>query len=149
MVVIKDQLEINGEFDLDKQIDCTEYINRKEPIAANNFSTAIYTLNDLLKWQVKGLEYEVITMTKADFVYYFEFSEPFYNYFYVDEFYELQFTGYRDYHTSNGAVVSMPKDIPVTSRTFYSSEELYAFVDEKNSIAANFNVYGEIGRAHV
>ncbi len=140
IVVIKEQLELDGYFDLDKQINCTEYINRKEPTNSSNI-TAIYSLNDLLKWQVKGLEYEVITMTKSDFVFYFDWPDPIHYYFYVDEYNELQFTGYRDYLTEKGKVVSMPKDIPVTNRTFNSYEDLVSFVDYNYSNEVNYNVY--------
>ncbi len=147
MVVIKDQLEVDGQFDLEKQINCTEYINRKNPTNINNNITALYSLNDLLKWQVKGLEYEVLTMKKDDFVFYYRWAAEEYGwaealeqYFYVDEYNELQFAGYYDYVTSNGMLISIPKDIPIANRTFYSYEDLASYIDESYSINTSIDV---------
>ena len=139
MVVIKDQLEVDGRFDLEKQIDCTKYINRKEPTNNNNV-TALYSLNDLLKWQVKGLEYEVLSMTKDDFVFYYDWPEAIEQYFYVDEYNELQFTGYYDFFTYDGKVVSAPKEIPITNRAFYSYEDLVSYLDATYRNQTNYDL---------
>lgn len=56
MSVIKSQLETDGEFDGNKEIDVTAYVNRAEQLSGN-YVTANYRLEDLLKWGKYGLEY--------------------------------------------------------------------------------------------
>lgn len=56
MSVIKSQLETDGEFDGNKKIDVTAYVNRAEQLSGS-YVTANYRLEDLLKWGKYGLEY--------------------------------------------------------------------------------------------
>ena len=56
MSVIKSQLETDGEFDGNKTIDVTAYVNRAEQLSGQ-YVTANYRLEDLLKWGKYGLEY--------------------------------------------------------------------------------------------
>ncbi len=56
MSVIKSQLETNGEFNPDKVIDVTSYVNRAEQLSGL-YVTARYRLEDLLKWGKYGFEY--------------------------------------------------------------------------------------------
>lgn len=56
MSVIKSQLETDGEFDTNKEIDVTAYVNRAEQLSGK-YVTAKYRLEDLLKWGKYGYEY--------------------------------------------------------------------------------------------
>ncbi|MDE6606947.1 MAG: HAMP domain-containing histidine kinase [Lachnospiraceae bacterium] len=56
MSVIKSQLETDGEFDGNKEIDVTAYVNRAEQLSGK-YVTAAYRLEDLLKWGKYGFEY--------------------------------------------------------------------------------------------
>lgn len=56
MSVIKSQLEKDGEFDGNKEIDVTAYVNRAEQLSGK-YVTANYRLEDLLKWGKYGFEY--------------------------------------------------------------------------------------------
>lgn len=56
MSVIKGQLETLGEFDGNKEIDVTAYVNRSEQLSGK-YVTATYKLEDLLKWGKYGFEY--------------------------------------------------------------------------------------------
>ncbi|MBQ8117452.1 MAG: HAMP domain-containing histidine kinase [Lachnospiraceae bacterium] len=70
LVVIKEQLETNGEFRSSKLIDVTEYAGRKG--AENNCPvTMLYELEDLIKWGKYGIEYTDRAMSMSDFVNYF------------------------------------------------------------------------------
>lgn len=57
-VTIRSQMETNGQFDLNKEINISEYYNRKEGNTVvfneNFFSNAVYRLEDLIRWQQKG-----------------------------------------------------------------------------------------------
>jgi len=57
--VIRNQLETNGEYDAKKEIDISAYANRMEPVQSNEV-TAIYYLDDLIKWANYGFEYQTI-----------------------------------------------------------------------------------------
>jgi len=56
MSVIRSQLETDGEFDGNKEIDVTAYVNRAEQLSGK-YVTASYRLEDLLKWGKYGFEY--------------------------------------------------------------------------------------------
>lgn len=93
LVVIKGQLETGGEFDSSKLIDVTEYANRKGngndcPV------TAVYELEDLIKWGKYGVEYTNRAMSMSDFVNYFGPATSPYNFELKDG--ELTFIGFYD-----------------------------------------------------
>lgn len=70
LVVIKEQLETGGEFDPSKLIDVTEYADRKG--SGNGCPvTAVYELEDLIKWGKYGVEFTNRAMSMSDFVNYF------------------------------------------------------------------------------
>lgn len=56
MSVIKSQLETDGYFDANKEIDVTAYVKRAEQLSGR-YVTARYKLEDLLKWGKYGFEY--------------------------------------------------------------------------------------------
>lgn len=94
LVVIKGQVETDGEFNPSKQIDVTAYANRKSgendcPI------TAVYELDDLIKWGKYGIEYTNRSMSMSDFVNYFAPVDNPANYA-LDETGKLYFQGYAD-----------------------------------------------------
>ncbi len=94
LVVVKGQLETDGEFDADKLIDVTEYVNRKG--ADNNCPvTAVYELEDLIKWGKYGVEYTNRAMSMSDFVNYFGPALSPDN-FALNEDGELEFAGFYD-----------------------------------------------------
>lgn len=92
LVVIKEQLEIDGMFAPSKEIDVTAYANRKGngngcPI------TAIYELDDLIKWGKYGIEYNNRAMSLSDFVnYFYPVNDP--ANFGFDEYGNLVFRGF-------------------------------------------------------
>ena len=70
LMVIKGQMETNGSFDPHKHIDITEFASGKSggedcPV------TAVYELEDLIKWGKYGVEYTDRIMSMSDFVNYF------------------------------------------------------------------------------
>lgn len=92
LVVIKGQLETNGEFDAAKEIDVTAFANRKGngnecPV------TAVYELDNLIKWGKNGIDYNDRPWSMSDFVnYYGEVILP--DNFGVDEDGGLYFRGF-------------------------------------------------------
>lgn len=94
LVVIKGQVETNEEFDAEKQIDVTQYANRTG--RGNDATvTAVYQLEDLIKWGKYGVEYTNRPMSLSDFVNYFGQATSSAN-FALDEQGQLYFAGFRD-----------------------------------------------------
>ncbi|MCR5754210.1 MAG: HAMP domain-containing histidine kinase [Acetatifactor sp.] len=92
LVVIKSQMETDGYFDSSKYVDVTKYANRKG--TGNNCPiTAIYKLDDLIKWGKYGVQYHVKTMPMSDFLFYFDTPISI-DQFGIDEFGDLYFKGY-------------------------------------------------------
>lgn len=63
--VVSSQMQTEGNFDRKKLVDVTAYNHRSEGISGD-YVTAIYTLEDLLKWQKYGFEYTTKEMTEAE-----------------------------------------------------------------------------------
>ncbi len=79
LVMIKGQLETGGVFNPSRKIDVTEYAAQMDeehqcPV------TAVYELDDLIKWGKAGVGYTERTMSQSEFVNYFG------NVLYVDNF---------------------------------------------------------------
>lgn len=70
MSVIKSQLETNGEYEGKKEIDITAYVNRTSMLSESDV-TAVYYLDDLIKWGNYGFNYETVYGTENDFAIYF------------------------------------------------------------------------------
>jgi hypothetical protein len=70
LMVIKGQMETNGSFDPYKYIDITEFVSGKTG-GADCPVTAVYELEDLIKWGKYGVEYTDRIMSMSDFVNYF------------------------------------------------------------------------------
>jgi len=92
LVMIKGQLETNGAFDPSKKIDVTKY-------ALNTGTdndcplTAVYELDDLIKWGKYGIEYTNRIMSMSEFVNYFGNVLCPEN-FGLDEYGQLRFEGF-------------------------------------------------------
>lgn len=61
--VVSSQMETEGAFDGEKLVDVTAYNHRSEGLTGE-YVTAVYKLEDLLKWQKYGFEYTVKEMTE-------------------------------------------------------------------------------------
>ena len=70
LMVIKGQMETNGSFDPHKHVDITEFVSGKTG-GADCPVTAVYELEDLIKWGKYGAEYTDRIMSMSDFVNYF------------------------------------------------------------------------------
>lgn len=70
LMVIKGQMETGGNFDPKKHIDITEFASGKDG-GAECPVTAVYELEDLIKWGKYGVEYTDRIMSMSDFVNYF------------------------------------------------------------------------------
>ncbi len=92
LVWLRDELETNGVFDGEKEIDITAFAART--VSLNDCSaTASYRLADLIKWGRSGISYTMRTMTMSAFVNYFGSPVMPCNYA-VDEDGNLYFTGF-------------------------------------------------------
>ncbi len=70
--VIQEQLETDGYFDGSKHIDVTQYVNRKY-LKSNSPITAVYTLENLIKWGRYGVELPELRLpSKIEFLTFFE-----------------------------------------------------------------------------
>ncbi|MBO4981972.1 MAG: HAMP domain-containing histidine kinase [Lachnospiraceae bacterium] len=93
-VVIQEEMENGGVFDADKRIDVTRYAARRKEEADCDV-TAVYKLEDLIKWGKHGIEYSNRPMSMTEFVNYFGPAASVEN-FALDEDGELYFAGFRD-----------------------------------------------------
>lgn len=121
LVVIKGQLETDGSFDPSKKIDVTEYANRKG--TGNDCPiTAVYELDNLIKWGKNGIEYTNRPWSLSDFVNYFgEVVLP--KNFMVDSYGELCFAGFDNAElseTEEAAILSLMSE--------YTTEQLEEMV---------------------
>ena len=57
LVAERTQLETAGEYDGDKVVDVTAFVNRGTTLPGD-YITAKYSLSDLLKWSQSGFQYE-------------------------------------------------------------------------------------------
>jgi len=126
LVVIKGQLETDGQFDPSKHIDVTEYANRKGtgnecPI------TVVYQLDDLIKWGKNGVEYTNRPWSMSDFVnYYGVVNHP--DNFALDEYGQLYFTGYahkngEELPDAAQQVITDPAKAPIVEKLAEYTEE--------------------------
>ena len=92
LVVIRNQVETDGVFDPRKHIDVTAFASRKSE-NPNCKITAVYELDDLIRWGKIGVFYYNRVMSLSDFVNYFG-SLYDSRYFGLDENGELYFKGF-------------------------------------------------------
>ncbi len=65
LIALRTQLETGGEYDSDKTIDVTAYVNRGTTLPGD-YVTAVYYLSDLLKWAQGGFAYETKDFSKEE-----------------------------------------------------------------------------------
>ncbi len=93
LVVVKGQLETDGVLDPFKKIDVTEYA-RMTGVGAECEVTAVYELDNIIKWGKYGVEYTNRIMSISEFVNYFGYC--FYpENFSLDEYGQLVFSGFQ------------------------------------------------------
>lgn len=92
LVALKGYLETDGALDPAKKIDVLAYAQR---ISANNggTETAVFELDDLIKWSKHGVDYQNYQMTVHEFVNYFGYVIYPEN-FTLDEYDQLMFDGF-------------------------------------------------------
>ena len=139
LVVIKEQLETNGEFQSSKLIDVTEYAGRKG--TGNDCPvTVLYELEDLIKWGKYGIEYTDRAMSMSDFVNYFGPALSPYNFKLTEEgnlvfdgFHDEQFVPeierYRDNRTEQAEEDTKLTGEPTNADSVVTEETLAAVTD--------------------
>lgn len=130
LVVIKGQLETNGEFDASKQIDVTEYASRKG--SGNDCPiTAVYELDNLIKWGKNGIEYTLRPWSLSDFVNYFgPVTGP--ENFAINEFGELYFKGFSNDNRTDASSTVDGSQTPVMNQENATAEaEMLTLVEQK------------------
>ena len=65
LLAIRTQLENKGEYDGEKSVDVTAYVNRYSTLSGD-YITAVYKLSDLIKWAEGGFTYENRNFTKEN-----------------------------------------------------------------------------------
>ncbi|MBO6239935.1 MAG: HAMP domain-containing histidine kinase [Butyrivibrio sp.] len=65
LIAIRSQLETSGEYDSEKKIDVTAYVNKGTTLPGD-YITAAYTVSDLLKWAQSGFVYETRNFTEDE-----------------------------------------------------------------------------------
>ena len=95
LVVIKGRLETDDVFDSEKHIDVTAYASQLG-LDKGCLVTAVYELDDLIKWGKRGVEYNDRIMSMSDFVGYFgyciypdNFTLDEYDQLIFDDFYKI------------------------------------------------------------
>lgn len=94
LVVIKGQVETNDVFDPEKNINVTQFADRTG-MGNGCAVTAVYYLDDLIKWGKYGVEYTNRPMSMSEFVNYFGPATSSANYA-LDENNQLYFAGFFD-----------------------------------------------------
>lgn len=83
LVVLRNQFETDGVYDGNKLIDITAFVNRREYTSSCPV-TAVYYLDDLVKWGKTDAEMFLYRMSKKDFVNYFNDNLLDISHFYLD-----------------------------------------------------------------
>jgi signal transduction histidine kinase len=124
--VIREQLETEGRLDLSKHINITKYSGRTQE-GYNCDTTAVYELDDLIKWGKSGVEYSTRALSISDFVNYFgDALSP--DNFDVDASGQLYFSGFND--SSFSASVGKTAYLSQNADTHSHSEEMALKVNE-------------------
>ncbi len=143
LVVVKGQLETDGEFDADKLIDVTEYAERKGD-DSNCPVTAVYELEDLIKWGKYGVEYTSRAMSMSDFVNYFGPAVSADNFALNDDG-ELVFVGF--YDADFAPEIKRYSGTSVTETAELTEDEKTARANElekmRKAVVAEMNLYTE------
>ena len=92
LVMIKDQMETNGVLDPMKKIDVTAFA-KELGVETDCAVTAVYELDDIVKWGKSGVEYKTRIMSLSEFVNYFGYCIYPEN-FVLNEYGQLEFDGF-------------------------------------------------------
>ena len=114
LAVIMGQLETNGEFDGNKKISVTDYVNRKT-LKSKCPVTAVYDLEELIKWGKYGVEFQEVR---------FEGKRSFLNYFGVNTINELGTMIGEDYVSNRSKEMNYSALADTKTESVYSSELL-------------------------
>ncbi|MBE5873274.1 MAG: HAMP domain-containing histidine kinase [Lachnospiraceae bacterium] len=136
LVVMKGQLETGGAFDPHKKIDVTKFASRKG--SGNNCQvTAVYELEDLIKWGKNGVLYSNRPMSMSEFVNYFAPATASEN-FALDEDGKLYFRGYYNLEEGSVPVYSLPMEIGREELSEVEQEMLSYTTDELEDMAFSY-----------
>ena len=131
LMVIKGQMETNGTFDPYKHIDITEFASDKKN-GADCPVTAIYELEDLIKWGRYGVDYTDRIMSMSDFVNYFGPADLEAN-FQLDADGQLVFTmGEEQTQEQREAVAQAIAAIPESQRTERLEDLAFTYIVKKS-----------------
>ena len=114
LVVFKSQFETDGVYDGDRLVDVTGFVNRREQVSDCPI-TAYYRLEDLVKWGKAGAEMYQKSLTKKEFVNYFNDNLMDISHFYLDpETEALRYSGTAFSGPQEQARQMLPADVVVT-----------------------------------
>ncbi len=142
LVAIKGQLETDGDFNPAKKVDVTAYA-RQLGVDRDCAVTAVYELDDLIKWGKHGIDYTDRTMSMSEFINYFGYCIYPENYA-LDKYDQLVFNGFfrvteqadtvpDGTDGDGGDAADLPEeDLPPDGRT---SEELAALQSRMDDFA--------------
>ena len=115
LVMIKDQMETDGVLDPRKKIDVTAFV--KELGAGNACEvTAVYELDDIVKWGKNGVDYKTRILSLSEFVNYFGYCIYPEN-FVLNEYGQLEFDGFHRIEDlpetdEEGEILPSEEDVP-------------------------------------
>lgn len=92
LVMIKDQMETNGVLDSSKKIDVTAFA-KELGVDKGSRVTAVYELEDIVRWGKSGVEYKTRMMSMSEFVNYFGYCFYPQN-FELNQYGQLEFIGF-------------------------------------------------------
>lgn len=138
LAIIKDQLETDESFDATKKIDVTKYAAKN--VGDNGCTvTAVYELDELIKWGKYGMSYTISTMSMTEFISYFGevlFPEN----FTLDEYGQLVFGGFNrieaDFSQKTDSFGTEQEQV-VSDAMKKSAEELAMLSEEMNAYTSD------------
>jgi len=124
LVMIKDQMETDGMLDPLKKIDVTAFV-KELGVETECAVTAVYELDDIVKWGKSGVEYKTRIMSLSEFVNYFGYCIYPEN-FVLNDYGQLEFVGFhRVEDVSEGEVLPEDSTNPIQIvMNNYSDEQL-------------------------
>jgi signal transduction histidine kinase len=125
LVGIREQLETDGKFNSNKYINITKYAGRTDD-GYNCDVTAVYKLEDLIKWGKNGVEYNTRALSISDFVNYFGDAVSSDN-FAIDESGQLYFAGFFD----SSFVPDEGQTAYITPNKLRTSSDIYSRTEEE------------------
>ena len=131
LVVIKEQLETNETFDATKKIDVTEYAG-KIGMDDGCSVTAVYELDELIKWGKYGVNYTISSMSMTEFINYFG-NVLFPENFTLDEYGQLCFDGFFRIEQEENLQADLPdgeEEVPQEQGSFGKSAEEIAMLSQ-------------------